>query len=130
MIRRGLTYLRQTLRAVNRAAVLDVESHQALLRSEIDRLRAMPRYRDSKHLIPYGGKSYSQCDEDGILAEIFRRIGTTDKSFVEFGIGDGLENNTIALLFDGWHGLWIEASSKSVQKIRSGFSKLIDAKKL
>jgi acyl-CoA reductase-like NAD-dependent aldehyde dehydrogenase len=38
---------------------------------------------------------------------IFNRIGLTNRVFVEFGVGDGLENNTAALLFDGWSGLWI-----------------------
>ena len=48
---------------------------------EIDRLRSSPRYQDPKHLIPYGHKTYSQSDEDGIIREIFRRIGTTNKTF-------------------------------------------------
>jgi hypothetical protein len=41
----------------------------------------------------YGSKTYSQSDEDGIVAEIFRRIGTTNKVFVEFGAEAGSEQH-------------------------------------
>lgn len=53
-------------------------------------------------------KIYSQHGEDGIIREIFNRIGTTSKTFFEFGAGTGSENNTIALLIDGWRGWWID----------------------
>ena len=88
-------------------------------------LRKEASQRSAKHLLPFGHKVYSQTDEDGILAEIFRRIGTTTKTFIEFGIGDGLENNTVALLFDGWRGLWIDASTQHVQTIRSEWASVI-----
>ena len=97
---------------------------------EIDRLRASDRYSDSKHLIPFGDKVYSQSDEDGIIREIFNRIGTTSKQFVEFGIGNGLENNTLALLFEDWSGLWIDASTQSTNAIKKHFSKVIDNQRL
>lgn len=92
---------------------------------EIDRLRASDRYRDPKSLVPFGDKVYSQSDEDGIIREIFNRIGTTNKTFVEFGIGDGLENNTLALLFEEWQGLWIDASSRSINAIQEHFAEVI-----
>jgi len=44
------------------------------------------RYDDPKRLERYGYKMYSQNDEDGIIEEIFKRIGTTSKTFVEFGV--------------------------------------------
>jgi hypothetical protein len=79
-------------------------------------LRNSPRHLNSKSLVPYGHKIYSQNDEDGIVREVFTRIGTTNKKFVEFGVDDGKECNTYALLFDGWRGLWIEASAEDVIK--------------
>jgi hypothetical protein len=97
---------------------------------EIERLQAKERYQNPKSLIPFGSKIYSQSDEDGIIREIFNRIGTTNKTFVEFGIGNGLENNTLALLFEGWQGLWIDASSKSVNKIRENFNIIIEKEQL
>lgn len=48
------------------------------------------------------------------------------KKFIEFGIGTGLENNTYALLFEDWSGLWIDASKKSIQAINSNLSAIID----
>lgn len=50
----------------------------------------------------------SQSDEDLIIAEIFRRIGETNRRFFEFGSGDGRQNNSIALLMRGWSGTWCE----------------------
>lgn len=50
--------------------------------------------QDPKFLERYGYKVYSQNDEDGILQEIFARIGTQTKRFVEFGVQDGLECNS------------------------------------
>lgn len=51
---------------------------------------------------------YSQSDEDEVIATIFARIGEGGKRFVEFGCGDGRQNNTIALLHRGWSGAWFE----------------------
>jgi hypothetical protein len=105
-------------------------ARQLSIRTEIDRLRSNERYKEPKSLIPFGGKIYSQNDEDGIIREIFNRIGTTNKVFVEFGIGNGLENNTLALLFEDWQGLWIDASSDSITTIRNHFSGIIKSNKL
>ncbi len=80
-----------------------------------------PKYNDVKRLERYGFKVYSQNDEDGIIQEIFNRIGTTSKTFVEFGVGNGLENNTVTLLLQGWSGLWIESNEQHVSSIQSKF---------
>ncbi len=85
------------------------------------------RYADPRRLERHGRKVYSQNDEDGILEEIFRRIGTASRSFVEFGVTDGRENNTLKLLLEGWHGLWIEAGAAYCEKIRRSFGGQIDA---
>ena len=63
------------------------------------------RFEDEKCLERYGYKVYSQNDEDGIIQEIFSRIGTTDKRFIEFGVQNGLESNCHYLLFKGWTGI-------------------------
>jgi hypothetical protein len=54
-----------------------------------------------------GRKVYSQTDEDGITFEIVRRIGIERGLFAEFGVGNGLENNTLALAALGWRGFWV-----------------------
>lgn len=71
----------------------------------------------------YGYKVYSQNEEDGIIQEIFHRIGMTNKFFVEFGVQDGLESNGHYLLHRGWSGLWIESDSNAVEQIQIHFSK-------
>jgi len=60
-------------------------------------------------LVRAGRKYYSQNDEDGITLEIMRRIGQGAGVFVEFGCGDGLENNSLILLMSGWKGVWLGA---------------------
>ncbi len=71
---------------------------------------ADPRYRDPKRLLVHGAQFWSQNYEDGMIAEIFRRIGPTSRIFLEIGVGDGSENITTALLSAGWSGYWIEGS--------------------
>ena len=78
-----------------------------------------------RSLLRYGCKVYSQNDEDGIIAEIFRRIGTTNRVFIEFGVEAGLENNTLRLLLEGWRGLWIEGSKTFVKQIRCKFANVV-----
>ncbi len=56
-----------------------------------------------------GRKVFSNADEDGITFEIMRRIGLECGVFAEFGVGDGLENNTIFLAALGWKGFWAGA---------------------
>jgi hypothetical protein len=86
---------------------------------------AMPRCNDERRLLRSGRKVYSQNDEDGIIAEIFRRIGTVSRRFVEIGAADGLENNTVWLLLQGWSGAWIEGNAQLAAKISKRFSPLV-----
>lgn len=95
-------------------------------RARYEELREQRLQKSKKILAGYGYKVFSQSDEDGIIAEIFRRIGMTNRVFVEFGVGNGLENNTVALLYQGWSGLWIEGSSKFCEEIRSAFGTAIE----
>ncbi len=101
-----------------------------LRRSRYETLRDLSLTKSPKALAGYGYKVFSQGDEDGIIAEIFKRIGVKNKIFVEFGVGDGLENNTLSLLHQGWTGLWIEGSAECCKKIFEGFSGLIKSGKL
>jgi hypothetical protein len=93
-------------------------------------LHGAPRSKEPKRLGAYEFQMFSQSGADGIVAEIFRRIGRTNSFFVEFGVGNGLENNTTALLLQGWSGVWIEASKKNLRQIRKELMALIDERKL
>ena len=94
-------------------------SSELELRKYIEDQLARPRYAEPGCLSRFGWKCYAQNDEDGILQEIFRRIGIHDRSFVEFGVEDGMQCNTLWLLVQGWRGLWIEASEPHCASIRT-----------
>jgi hypothetical protein len=88
------------------------------------------RLENPIYLDRFGYKVYSQNDEDGMIAEIFNRIGTTNKQFVEFGVQDGLESNTHFLLHKGWHGIWIDGGRKTFKSLLSSFREVISSKQL
>jgi len=88
-------------------------------------LLAQPRYQDPRSLSRYRASVYSQNGEDGAIAEIFARIGTATKFFVEIGTGNGTQNNTRFLLEYGWSGIWWEESKDCCVAIRAGFAKEI-----
>lgn len=88
------------------------------------------RLEDTIYLERFGFKVYSQNDEDGIITEIFNRIGTTNKMFVEFGVENGLENNSHYLLHKGWSGLWIEGSKEYAEAISKLFQSPIKGNRL
>jgi len=86
--------------------------------------------RPAPYLDRFGYKVYSQNDEDGIINEIFKRIGITNKIFVEFGVQDGLESNCHFLLFNGWRGLWLDGSEENIRKLKEYFPEPISTKQL
>jgi hypothetical protein len=88
------------------------------------------KYNNSGRLSRHGFKVYSQSDEDGIIQEIFNRIGTKAKNFLEIGVGDGIENNTLLLLQKGWSGVWIDGDRNFEKKINDMFSKDLESGRL
>ena len=95
--------------------------------NEMENIQCKPKYSNPLNLIPFGKKIYSQNDEDGIISEIFNRIGFTNKLFIEFGCGNGIENNTYALLFQGWSGLWLDGNYRKIKKIKNGLKNTIES---
>ena len=90
---------------------------------------AHPRYDDPLRLERFGQKCFSQSDEDGLIQEIFRRIGTTNKVFFEFGVRND-ECNSILLLHQGWSGVWLEGSKTAHEAISRSFASVIAAGRL
>ncbi len=80
--------------------------------------------KGEKRLSRYEATIYSQLGEDGILVEILRRIGVTNRHFVEFGSGNGSENSTVALLMAGWSGLWMDAHGPFLEEAKTKFAGL------
>src|SRR6516225_6330386 len=88
----------QTLVQLNNfhAARTDQGIQMQLHRFWADEL-AKPSNADPKRLLRYGFKVYSQSDEDGIIQEIFNRIGTSNRVFIEAGV----ECNSVKRLIEG-----------------------------
>ena len=63
--------------------------------------------RSKNPLNKYGMKSFSQADEDGITLEILRRLEIDKGTYCEYGLGDGLECNTLALAVLYYRGFWV-----------------------
>lgn len=85
---------------------------------------------NSHGLNKYEAKFFSQHGEDGIISEVFRRIGTTNKTFFEFGAGTQCENNSINLLLNGWNGFWIDGDKKNTKFNKNEFKRFVDNGKL
>jgi hypothetical protein len=103
---------------------------ELLLEMHLQGLLRCEPYNAPKRLERHGFRAFSQNDEDGILQEIFRRIGTTNRTFVEFGVQDGLQTNTRLLLYAGWRGLWIEADRAAYARMLDSFAAEVAARQL
>lgn len=135
MIKKITTKLRALLNGHTSIALENARRIQQIsaiaVASELDRLANQePRSLDALRLTKFERKVFSQSGEDGILREIYRRIGTTNQYFIEFGVETGLENNTACCLISGWRGLWIEASAASYAKASENYAREIDANRL
>jgi len=116
-------------------AILGVQGSASLANTVLysmyrESLLSCERNRDPKRLLKYGFRAYSQHDEDGMIYEIFDRIGVSNRTFLEFGVGDGTENNTLYLLLAGWRGLWIDGNDTNAASINPQFSSFIQSDKL
>jgi hypothetical protein len=78
-----------------------------------------PRYKDPRRLARYVFPVNSQNGEDGIIYEIFKRIGVGDRIFAEVGVGDGIQNNSAFLLAQGWKGFWIDGDDHFLSTLAS-----------
>ena len=92
------------------------------------------RYLDPLTISLHKAQVYSQNYEDGIIAEIYRRIGVRGRTFLEIGVENGLQNNTRFLLEQGWRGTWVdsegnaaEARSLFAEHVASGALRVIGA---
>jgi len=72
--------------------------------SEIYKARQL---RHPNKLCRYGRRVFCQSDEDGLTMEITKRLNLSKGTFIELGIGNGTENNTLILLSQGFRGAWI-----------------------
>ena len=84
----------------------------------LEREREQTRWLAANDLRAFEKRVYSQNGEDGILAEIFRRIGTEARYFVEFGVETGAQCNCARLAIEEkWSGLFMEAHPPYYQEL-------------
>ena len=123
-----ITQIRNILNIVLRKIEDDkgIKVHQFLA----DNLFNNPKYTNFKRLNKHEYQVFSQNGEDGIIQEIFNRIGCANKFFIEFGVENGLECNSTNLLYKGWNGLWIEGSEAHSKEIKDRFKDLIAGNRL
>ena len=63
-----------------------------------------------------GYKITSQQEEDGIIEEIFHRIGIPKPTFIELGAdSQAFENNTCALAMRGSRGVWVDVRKPRIR---------------
>lgn len=116
-----MNFLKKILiKITNRKEIQQINKNLAKI--IVNQIISLPKFQNEKNLLRYGYKVFSQQDEDGIIDEIFERIGYGKKSFVEMGLETGVQSNTTNLLLQNWSGLWIESNTKSVDKIKQIFS--------
>jgi hypothetical protein len=75
------------------------------------------RYSHPLSLARHHAQVYSQNGEDGIIAEIFHRIGVEERTFIEIGVENGLQSNTRLLLEAGWRGIWMDMALAAAGKL-------------
>lgn len=126
MISRALTSLNELIRSFHRIERNGEMMASLLARARIEALKAEQMSLGNHRLAAHGFKAYSEGDQDGILQEIFRRISTTNRKFIEFGCGNGMENNTLNLLISGWSGVWIDSDPHNIQSVRSSHASAIE----
>lgn len=115
----------------NKLVVEQARTNKLLSELLINQILDNDKYKNNKRLEPFGFKGNSQVDEEGIMLEIFNRIGLTNKTFVEFGCGGmELENNTLFLVKSGWKGLWMDLDQKRVSYLRNVFKKPVNSGRL
>lgn len=116
---------------LNKLIIEQARTNKILSEILINQILDNDKYKNNKRLEPYGFKGNSQIDEEGIILEIFNRIGTENKNFVEFGCGgQELENNTLFLVKSGWKGLWMDLDSKRVSFLRNILKKPFNSGRL
>jgi hypothetical protein len=113
----------QTLKLARAGQITRLQEHRRALLESV-------RNSDEQRLLRFGYRVYSQADEDGIIREIFRRIGEGNRTFLEIGAGNGLENNSLFLLSQGWRGAWIEGSSRKVRAAKRNVSTVVSGGRL
>lgn len=83
------------------------EDQSALFNAQLSEIYKARQNRHINSFCKYGKRVFCQSDEDGLTLEIIKRLNISNGTFIEFGVGNGTENNTLVLLSMGFRGVWI-----------------------
>jgi hypothetical protein len=94
--------------------------------------RILPQHNTTQHNTTQHNTTQHNTTQHNTTQHNTTQHNTTQHRpfFVEFGVGNGTENNSINLLYKGWNGVWIEGNKKFVKTIQYHFSKAILSDKL
>jgi hypothetical protein len=93
-------------RRLNKSLKPLVRELQNIRDVQLERATHLYRREHPNPLTAFGRQVFSQSDEDGITMEVLKRIGVEKGTYGEYGVGDGLENNTLVLAALGYRGFW------------------------
>jgi hypothetical protein len=63
---------------------------------------------------------FSQWGDDGIIQYLIHKLNISNKTFIEFGVGNYLESNTRFLLINNnWRGLIFDGSEKNINFVKN-----------
>jgi hypothetical protein len=89
---------------------MNLEEHDSLSGHGVYKESELSKYREIIN---------SQCGEEGIIDEIFKRIKSDNKQCVEFGAHNGVFlSNTKHLIDNGWMGVMIEGDKVLFQQLK------------
>ena len=104
-----------------------LEAHSADLSRRLAEIKAGMAHRPAssatvtmpaQDLRAFERRVFSQNGEDGMIEEIFRRIGEQSKYFVEFGVESGIQCNAARLVWEEqWNGLFMETDDAQFQEL-------------
>lgn len=66
---------------------------------------------------------YSQNEEDGLILELFKQVGMTDRRFAEIGCGVNGGNSGFLVSECGWSGLMVDGRSGCVEKVAQRYGR-------
>lgn len=85
---------------------------------------------DSTALSDHELSVYSQEGVDGLLLQVFSKIGVARRKFIEIGCGDGRECNTANLSLNlGWSGALIDSDELRLASARKFYGRMLQHKR-
>lgn len=93
-----------------------IKINQGLILSQLNLVQ------QSKRLVDYEFKVFSQWGEDGIIQFLVSNLKIRNQTFIEFGVEDFFESNCRFLMMkNNWAGYVIDGSSKNIDRLKSSY---------